>query len=65
MSHKYTLPFATLALVQNRGGGLYVGCNNFSSDYMIKHDSIVICRWGEEVKREASLNVRRRDAPDG
>ena len=30
----------------------------------VKHDSIVICQWGVEAKREVSLNVRQRDAPD-
>ena len=30
----------------------------------VKHDSIVICRWGVEAKREVSPNARRRDAPD-
>ena len=29
-----------------------------------KHDSIVICRWGVETKREASPNARQRDAPE-
>jgi len=28
-------PFATLALVQNAGGALYVGCNIFSRDYTL------------------------------
>ena len=31
---------------------------------LIKHDSIVICRWGVEAKRKASPNARWRDAPD-
>ena len=26
-------PFATLASVQNAGGGLYAGCDDFSRDY--------------------------------
>ena len=31
-------PFATLALVQNAGGGLYAGCDNFSHDYVLPSD---------------------------
>ena len=38
-------PFAILTLVQNTGGGLYVGCDIFSRNYAlpfsaIKHDLI-------------------------
>ena len=37
VSRKYAPPFATLALVQNVGGGgvLYAGCNIFSRDYAL------------------------------
>ena len=36
VSRKYAPPFAILALVQNaRGGGLYVGCHNFSRNYAL------------------------------
>ena len=69
VSRKYTLPFATLALVQNAGGG-----GAYTRDATIslaitpslptKHDSIVICHWGVEAKRKASPNARRRDVPD-
>ena len=38
VSRKYAPPFATLALVQNTGGGLYVGCDNFSHDYALPSD---------------------------
>ena len=38
VSRKYTPPFATLALVQNAGGGLYAGCDNFSRDYALPSD---------------------------
>ena len=47
VSRKYAPPFATLASVQNGGGGLYAGCDAFSRDYapplpvLIKHDLIV------------------------
>ena len=45
VSRKYSLPFATLASVQN-AGGLYAGCDDFSRDYAplsvrVKHDLIV------------------------
>ena len=60
-------PFATLALVQNAGGA-YTWDATISLVIMpslpTKHDSIVICRWGVEVKREASPNARQRDAPN-
>ena len=60
-------PFCNLSLNTKHGGGLYAGCDNFSYDYALpsnKANSIVICRWGVEAKREASPNARRRDAPD-
>ena len=46
VSRKYAPPFATLASVQNAGGGLYAGCEDFSRDYAplpvpIKHELIV------------------------
>ena len=33
VSRKYAPPFATLASVQNAGGGLYAGCDDFSRDF--------------------------------
>ena len=57
-------PFQTLASVQNAGGA-YTRDATISvairPSLSIKHDSIVICRWGVEAKRKASPNVRRRD----
>ena len=37
VSRKYAPPppFATLASVQNAGGRLYVGCDDFSCDYAL------------------------------
>ena len=74
VSRKYAPSFATLALVQNAGGGGGGGGGAYTRDATIspaitpslpiKHDAIVICRWGVEDKREASPNARRRDAPD-
>ena len=48
-------PFATLASVQNAGGGLYVGRNDFSRDYALllvplKHDLIVGGGWGPSAR---------------
>ena len=65
MSRKYALPFATLASVQNAGGGAYTWDATISLAIMpslpapVKHD----CRWGVP-KCEASPSVRRRNAPD-
>ena len=64
---KYAPPFVTLALVQNAGGAYMRDATispAITPSLPIKHDSIVICRWGVEAKREASPNARRRDAPD-
>ena len=40
VSRKCAPPFATLASVQNvgGGGGLYAGCDNFSRDYALPFD---------------------------
>ena len=50
------------------GGGAYTRDATISlaitPSLPVKHDSIVICRWGVEAKREVSPNARRRDAPD-
>ena len=67
VSCKYASPFATLASVQNTGGGLYTGCGDFSRDYAplpvpVKHDLPVA--GGVKAKREASPSARQRDAPD-
>ena len=55
VSRKYAPPFATLASVQNAGGGAYTRNATISlaitPSLSIKHDSIVICRWGVEAKR--------------
>ena len=67
MSHRYTPPFATLALVQNAGGAYTRDATislAITPSLPIKHDPIVICQWGVEAKREASPCMRRRDAPD-
>ena len=67
VSRKYAPPFATLALVQNAGGAYTRDATislAITPSLPIKHDSIVICQWGMEAKREASLCARRRDAPD-
>ena len=48
-------PFATLALVQNAGGAYTWDATIFlaiTPSLPIKHDPIVICRWGVEAKRE-------------
>ena len=55
VSCKYTPPppFATLALVQNAGGGgLYAGCDNFS-DYALPygHEVIVGGGWAPSAGR--------------
>ena len=63
MSRKY----ATLALVQNAGGAYTQDATislAITPSLQIKHDSIVICRWGVEAKHEASPNTRWRDAPN-
>ena len=61
-------PFCNLSLSTKRRGGAYTRDATISPaitpSLPIKHDSIVICRWGVEAKREASPNARRRDAPD-
>ena len=60
-------PFATLALVQNAGGAYTRDATislMITPSLPMKHDSIVVCRWGVEAKREASPNARWRDAPD-
>ena len=66
MSRKYAPSFCNLSLSTKRRG-LYAGCDNFSRDYALPSDkanSIVICWWGVEAKRESLPNARRRDAPD-
>ena len=69
VSHNYAPPFATLASVQNAGGGLVRGMWRFLSrlgppplsgtDKARPH-----CRWEMRAKREALLSARRGDAPD-
>ena len=54
VSRKYAPPpLATLALVQNAGGGggLHVGCDNLSHDYTLPsgHEVIVGGGWGPSV----------------
>ena len=67
MSREYAPPFATLASVQNAGGAYTRDATislAITPSLSIKHDSIVICRWGVEAKRKASPNARRRDPPN-
>ena len=68
VSRKYTSPFATLAFVQNTGGGgLYAGHDNFSRDYALPSGyEVIVCgewRW-VGAKHGVSSSARRRDAPD-
>ena len=67
VSRKYAPPppFAILALVQNAGGGLYAGCNNFSRDYALPSGhEFIVGGGGVRTKRGVSLSARRRDAYD-
>ena len=45
--------FATLALVQNAGGALYTGCDNFYRNYALPsgHEVIVGGKWGPNAGR--------------
>ena len=63
VSRRYAPPFATLASVQNVGGGLYAGCNNFFRDYTLPSDKARLPQWGVEAKHKVSPNARRRDTP--
>ena len=67
VSRKYAPPFATIASVQNAGGAYTRDATislAITLSLSIKHDSIVICQWGVEAKREASPNARQRDPPN-
>ena len=62
-------PFCNLSLsTKRRGGGTYTRDATISfaitPSLPTKHDSIVICQWGVEAKREASPNARQRDVAD-
>ena len=64
VSRKYA---PLIALVQNAGGAYTRDATislTITPSLPIKHDFIVICRWGVEAKREASPNARWRDAHD-
>ena len=67
VSRKYAPPFRNLSL-STKCRGAYTRDATISlaitPSLPIKHDSIVICQWGMEAKREVSPNARRRDAPD-
>ena len=61
VSHK---PFATLASVQNAGGAYTRDATislAITPSLSIKHDSIVICRWGAQgvAEREAERSSQR------
>ena len=67
VSRKYVPPFATLASVQNAGGAYTRDATislAITPSLSIKHDSIVICRWGVEAKLKVSPNARQRDPPN-
>ena len=42
-------PFATLALVQNAGGGLYAGCNNFYDYALPSGHEVIVGGGGDQV----------------